>query len=861
MAGADDAPPPQHVSSHARLPLPIESLTVTRVPLYIDHATATEFIPVPRVQHMATTSSEYDMTSESQKNAAKFYNHEGLQFQALLKQVATRKTPGFSCTYGRAEDQIGRCYPQRGLGLASYRRKVREALAYDAYIDFDIANAQPTMMQQLCARHNVPCPFLEFYITHREEILKKIQEQYEVPRAKAKKLVLRLMFYGTVAGWRTENSIPDSIGDIPFLAHFRKELDAIGVYLMKANPHLVATSKNKTNKMGSVCALILQDMETRTVSALIEHLATETSLTTVDKVKNVWVYAWDGIMLHKDAVAAFGGQDAVLALLTQKTIELSGFSLAWEVKEMQRDANFDLDALFAKNTDISGEEGRIARAVVTDREAAEKLFRLYPHWKFFNRTLFVFNDSTGMWSEEEVDRNAVVNRFSDELHLKSHDGKTWKVSQSSYGNSSTLRSRIWDDMAVLANDEYWIERVRFTSIGKLLFKNGWYDSKTNEFHKEFTPAIFFPHRVPLDYQPCDTAERIAYRDSVRQRMFLTPLGGEVGTFLCQHIARSVMGDRTKHFTFCVGRGDTGKSVLASALDAALGKLASPFAAENIACASRSSDESTTMRFTIAAEYSRLLIASECRMNSKFDSNLVKKLSSGGLDCIMARTHYKAEQRVFPHFGSFIFSKDVQQLDACDDAVMNRLITIKYTRKYVNDPQCEDELLRDDNIKHEIMEEDFRMGLLHAFMDAYQVAKREGVLPVPDSVLANNVEWFKEAGDPVRQLEAAFVFTDDEHDFTPSKDIENFRNARMKAVSAQKLAELVRKHAEANGLSNVKAETRRLKGAQVRGWTGVKPFRLLDTSSLDTHTAVCVVETDAAATTNEPAVKRQRVDTM
>lgn len=143
--------------------------------------------------------------------------------------------------------------------------------------------------------------------------------------------------------------------------------------------------------------------------------------------------------------------------------------------------------------------------------------------------------------------------------------------------------------------------MRFTSIGKLLFRNGWYDAAIDEFHQEFTPTIFFPHSIPVDFVPCDTAERQAYRDGVFQRMFTTPLGAEVGTFLCQHIARSVMGDRTKHFTFCIGKGNCGKSVLASALTSALGGLASPFNAESISCTSRSSDEAQSMRPTLVVE--------------------------------------------------------------------------------------------------------------------------------------------------------------------------------------------------------------------------------------------------------------------
>ena len=49
-------------------------------------------------------------------------------------------------------------------------------------------------------------------------------------------------------------------------------------------------------------------------------------------------------------------------------------------------------------------------------------------------------------------------------------------------------------------DNNWILKNATTSLGKLLFKNGYFDLTTGVFHKEFDPDIVFLSRVDMDYK-------------------------------------------------------------------------------------------------------------------------------------------------------------------------------------------------------------------------------------------------------------------------------------------------------------------------------------------------------------------------
>jgi hypothetical protein len=77
----------------------------------------------------------------------------------------------------------------------------------------------------------------------------------------------------------------------------------------------------------------------------------------------------------------------------KKTFELTGFKLVWEWKEIEKFYDIEYgEPLLNRCFDFDG--------VSNDQEASEKLFRIYPHWKYCLKSLYVFDDETGMWSDD-----------------------------------------------------------------------------------------------------------------------------------------------------------------------------------------------------------------------------------------------------------------------------------------------------------------------------------------------------------------------------------------------------------------------------------------------------------------------------
>ena len=83
--------------------------------------------------------------------------------------------------------------------------------------------------------------------------------------------------------------------------------------------------------------------------------------------------------------------------------------------------------------------------VLTDLEATEKIFSLYPHWVFCLEEMYVFDNTTGMWSNSKTAYLNVIKQHSDFIHIMILDDDTgnWEKHQfRSYGNFLSSMEKI-----------------------------------------------------------------------------------------------------------------------------------------------------------------------------------------------------------------------------------------------------------------------------------------------------------------------------------------------------------------------------------------------------------------------------------
>lgn len=88
----------------------------------------------------------------------------------------------------------GRFQSKGSLSLQAICREFRHTIAKDKYIDIDIVNAHPVILQWMCEQNGFPTPFLNEYIKDRKVYLNKLinKSNNEINRDKAKQIYLAL---------------------------------------------------------------------------------------------------------------------------------------------------------------------------------------------------------------------------------------------------------------------------------------------------------------------------------------------------------------------------------------------------------------------------------------------------------------------------------------------------------------------------------------------------------------------------------------------------------------------------------------------------------------------------------------------
>lgn len=477
---------------------------------------------------------------------------------------------------------------------------------------------------------------------------------------------------------------------------------------------------------------------------------------------------------------------------------------------------------------------REREGVFSDQEASEKLMRLYPHWKYCDGRLYAFDESTGMWSDSKAVHDAIVIRFTKDLHVATIEKKKGQekgevvVSPTkSYGNTENLRNKVYSGIIALSRDDNWLKQNQLSSLKKLLFRNGYFDAEEGKFfHKDvhgFNPNILFFACIPHDYQEPDE-EELVYMDSIKQRLFRDPLGEGQGDYLLLNLAFGLMGDMRKRFLMGIGTTNSGKSILTAAILTACGKYAGSFNAENLAMRNNSDgDEAKAMRWMLLLRHTRLILSCELKTNTVLNGNMVKKMSSGG-DTLCGRTHGQEETEFIYQGMACTFANDVPEIRPYDDAVNERMKFFSFQKSFVSEPSNEFELQKDPNLENEIRTPRFQRALVALFIREYMHAKQFGEPEEPADVKAAKKEWVGEEADPLGRILGEFEVSNSPDDYVRSTSIQKTIEALRIDMKMKKFGSLMHKHTTLKKLGNVKAGQKKIAGKNVAVWFGITEIK-------------------------------------
>jgi phage/plasmid-associated DNA primase len=351
----------------------------------------------------------------------------------------------------------------------------------------------------------------------------------------------------------------------------------------------------------------------------------------------------------------------------------------------------------------------------------------------------------------------------------------------------------------------------------------------------YNPDIVFMNRIDHDFTHFYDDD-MAYMQSIKERLFTIPLGTDVGEFFIQNVARGLAGDVMKRILFGLGMSNTGKGIFTKACQLSLGQYCGSFTAENLAYNNNSGDEAQKMRWVYLLRHKRLAISNEITNNRPLNSNLIKKICSGG-DALQGRVHGGLETEFIPQFLSIFLANDLPPIKPYDEPMQKRAKVINHTKSFVDNPSNEFELQKDSNLDKEMTTLRFRrcfVGLLiKSYLD-FQMGGR--VENEPEEVNAAKAVWL--GSDDENNIIAKFLekyeITDNKDDFVKSSEIENWTVVN-KDISYRKFCQELKKYCTIHKHSNVEIKQRKVNKVNVQGWFGL---RLIEGES---NESLCVIE--------------------
>lgn len=459
--------------------------------------------------------------------------------------------------------------------------------------------------------------------------------------------------------------------------------------------------------------------------------------------------------------------------------------------------------------------------VYNDREAAEKVYSLYKHWVCCDNILYVFDDKTGLWTDNETIMFHIISRFDEHLYVLSTNHKNEIIkTKKGYGNTTTLQRQMIPQIKTLCVDNSWLTITNLSSINKLLFINGYYEMDTGIFKNNFDPNIVFFYRIERKYEYYNDKK---YIDSVKQRFFYNQLGEEIGNYLILNIARGLAGNRMKKIFFNLGETNAGKSTVVNACINTFGDYVGNFNGENLCIKNTSNDEAQLMRWALLLRYKRLIFSNEMKNESTLSGNMMKKVSSGG-DTLMGRLHKDNETPFIPHYNVFCNANDLPNIQPYDAAIDERLNIISYNKKYVDEPSNEYELKKDSNIDIEMRSENFINAFQNILFNVYlEFYKNNSKEYIPEAVKNCKTEWVGEDSNNncINKFLENFEITNDNNDFIKSNEIEYFIKENNLSISITKFMISFKKYCNIKKYNNVESKIKKIGGKSIRGWIGIK----------------------------------------
>ena len=170
-------------------------------------------------------------------------------------------------------------------GFQNLHSTIRRLLMDGKYTSFDMVSAQPTILSQLCHKHDIDSVAIDSYIENKDQHFKDICSKYSVDTKDAKQLINTLTFGGSFDTWVKLMELPTNTKPIEFVQNYTLNIQNIQKEAIKSFPEyskalIIGKSKTKSDKEAnrSAIALYLQEHESNIMMSMIDFFNTKTNI-------------------------------------------------------------------------------------------------------------------------------------------------------------------------------------------------------------------------------------------------------------------------------------------------------------------------------------------------------------------------------------------------------------------------------------------------------------------------------------------------------------------------------------------------------------------------------------------------------
>lgn len=498
-----------------------------------------------------------------------------------------------------------------------------------------------------------------------------------------------------------------------------------------------------------------------------------------------------------------------------------------KLKEIEKRKNEKEQIKLDKLKEIEKEmnECRIANS---DIEAAEMIYEeIKDNIKYADGLLY-FREENNVWVNKfDKIKSSVVKHIMNS-NIKKKNGDNIVQYAQNYRPALNIAETVFNEVKK-KNDTRWYQNIFNSSLGKILFNNGYWDFQLCKFietsSNEYDMSIVFLEIIDRDYVPLNCDEKIKLEE-YKKKIFHTSFSKDVGDYYLLQLSRALAGDCMKRMLFGIGAGNTGKSIIGATIKHAFTDYVGNFNSECLMYNNSSNDPASKLRWLMLLRSKRIIYSSEMKMGVKIDGNLLKSMSNGGLDTLSGRTHGGEETDFKLSLLAIIFANDMEGITPVDDALVNRIRAIPYEKVFVDKPECElneFELLKDEKYEKIHTDDLYQRCFIQMVFDCYTEYVEGGKREIePDEIAkANIVIIGSENGSVVNKFLNDYELTNDETDYVESKQIEGWIKMNSEKVSMTKFGLEMKKYATIKKLNNVMNRAKKIGGKSKVCWFGIR----------------------------------------